>query len=673
MNLFLLIAISGSLAVGIVSISINHRRSYNQIFFLTTLCVSISLYSLIRALHEGAAFSQSKDSNPLFWIRITSFIKFSILPLLWLSYQSLINSRLSLFSILRHNAFYIISATTLPVVSLTNHYIPDSSVPGNITIGPAYHLLNISLLAGLCFLLLKSIRDTHKNRGGKRSELFLFSFAIFSCSFFTYLPFYIGHAFDVLYLKEIGLFALFISFTACSTLLVSPRVTRISSLTKILAPKVIIFIISYILVSSLSNAVKTTPPASITTLLSGALFLALNSAFHLALQRPESMPISTFRSEVAKQPLPSNHSQAGLHHIKNAVKKSFSSSAAYFAIETSDSYNTSSFCLSKNNPAFSELKSLRWATPESLQRRRATPDSEALLNFLEGHRLGALICAPTTAQEPSLLLAVGVRRDEAPFTYNDVVQLQHVGDLIDNLIIRSRLTAQAELNERMEKLTMVSRGLAHDLKNLTTPLSTFLNHSTFRNVPEGIESEAHRSASRALAVINDYIDDTLFFTKTRQLRLTPTDGAKVLADVAVIANERARLRHVQLIFVPMEGMPSPADATLLQRLLLNLVQNAIDASAPGTAVTISGGSSKNGGFLFEVADQGSGIPEENQGRIFEPYFSTKVYGTASRGFGLGLTICQKIVELHQGEIRVNSRLGRGTEMLVRIPALPLPS
>ena len=62
--------------------------------------------------------------------------------------------------------------------------------------------------------------------------------------------------------------------------------------------------------------------------------------------------------------------------------------------------------------------------------------------------------------------------------------------------------------------------------------------------------------------------------------------------------------------------------------------------------------------------------QENLAHIFEPYFTTKQFGDDVRGFGLGLTICEKIVDLHQGSILVRSEPGRGTHVTVELPAAP---
>ena len=113
-------------------------------------------------------------------------------------------------------------------------------------------------------------------------------------------------------------------------------------------------------------------------------------------------------------------------------------------------------------------------------------------------------------------------------------------------------------------------------------------------------------------------------------------------------------------------------------MLINLVSNAIDASAPAGAVTVSAADTRPGWIRFEVSDQGSGIAPENLTRIFDPYFTTKEFGDEQRGFGLGLTIAQKIVLLHNGHISASSRPGVGTTFSIELPSaqiedLPSPT
>jgi signal transduction histidine kinase len=118
-----------------------------------------------------------------------------------------------------------------------------------------------------------------------------------------------------------------------------------------------------------------------------------------------------------------------------------------------------------------------------------------------------------------------------------------------------------------------------------------------------------------------------------------------------------------------------ADAEQLKQVLLNLVQNAIQAMGerPGKIRVQTSGPERfqdlRGGPEFvevEVVDEGPGIPSDQQPHIFVPFYTTKQTGT-----GLGLAICQRIVKSHGGTISVQSRSGEGSAFLVRLPAIPL--
>jgi signal transduction histidine kinase len=105
------------------------------------------------------------------------------------------------------------------------------------------------------------------------------------------------------------------------------------------------------------------------------------------------------------------------------------------------------------------------------------------------------------------------------------------------------------------------------------------------------------------------------------------------------------------------------DARYIKQALLNLIKNGV-AAMPGGGIlrveTLRAGED----VLIRVSDTGTGIPEEITDKIFEPYFTTKPFGT-----GLGLTIVFKIVKEHFGDISVSSRLGEGTTVTL---ALPMP-
>ena len=107
------------------------------------------------------------------------------------------------------------------------------------------------------------------------------------------------------------------------------------------------------------------------------------------------------------------------------------------------------------------------------------------------------------------------------------------------------------------------------------------------------------------------------------------------------------------------------DSDKIKQVLLNLYLNAVEAMEEGGALTVAVLPHENHMVRIDVSDTGKGIDEKDIARIFDPYFTTRSSGT-----GLGLAIVHKIVEFHDGEIRVISELGEGTTVSIFLPVGP---
>lgn len=325
---------------------------------------------------------------------------------------------------------------------------------------------------------------------------------------------------------------------------------------------------------------------------------------------------------------------------------------------------------SSDRPGHDELLRLGWATPESLRRRRRSQALDDLSQFLAANALGVIVAVPQGSPSPALLVAVGVKSTRWPFTYPEVRRLQSIAELMDNTLSHAHLAKQAALEAKAAHLALMSRGLAHDLKNLLTPISSFLVHTDGKFDSAGPEAEVHQAARRAVRVINDYVGETLFFSRHLQPRFGAVVVANLFAEARAQLSPLATRRQVELAVEPPDAVVLIADAALLQRMLGNIVRNAIEACSPGGRVVLRGAAAPYGFVRLEVTDNGCGIPPNNLPRVFEPHFTTKQFGDEVRGFGLGLAICEKIVQLHSGTIAVSSKSGRGTTMTVDLPSAP---
>jgi signal transduction histidine kinase len=353
-----------------------------------------------------------------------------------------------------------------------------------------------------------------------------------------------------------------------------------------------------------------------------------------------------------------------VEHIAALSCSRFETRSTAFLFDQGSDFGEGALAIGKDTDAHRALCRLGWATPESLDRRRTAAGTNHLKRFLEQHALGLLMPVPRDSATPTLLLALGRRPDDRPFTFPEIQRFQNLTDVIDNILIRSNLAAQAALQTRTDDIAMLARGVAHDLKNLITPISTYLIHIEGKSPANGTDAEVYASARRAVRVMTDYVRDTLSCPQRMEPRLEAVSVNALLTSVYEVMSGYGAQHNVAITCAGADGVIH-CDRVLMQRMLGNLISNAVDASTPGQSVSIHA-NNLGASWRFEVHDHGCGIPSEYIGRIFEPYFTTKISAN-SRGFGLGLTIVHKIVQMHAGKIRVQSIPGQSTVVSVDLP------
>jgi signal transduction histidine kinase len=165
------------------------------------------------------------------------------------------------------------------------------------------------------------------------------------------------------------------------------------------------------------------------------------------------------------------------------------------------------------------------------------------------------------------------------------------------------------------------------------------------------------------------VDDVLFLNQAEveKLQCNPTTLDLVAFIQELIDEWQSTVKDKQrLTFVCLgEVRPFLADAKLLRQIVNNLIGNAIKYSHNGGEVVVSINPESNQ-VKFQICDEGIGIPPEDQHNLFEPFNRASNVGTI-RGTGLELSIVKKCVDLHKGEITVNSEVGVGTKFTVTLP------
>ncbi|HYR58051.1 MAG TPA: ATP-binding protein [Chthoniobacteraceae bacterium] len=282
-------------------------------------------------------------------------------------------------------------------------------------------------------------------------------------------------------------------------------------------------------------------------------------------------------------------------------------------------------------------------------------------------------CFPLSSEGETFGLLLVGDKSHGRFSASDITLLLTVVKSMSLIVNQIRLKTQILRAQELDLLGKMSRGMAHDLNNLLTPVWTLLQLSN--ELGGELDEELLPMALRNVTTMRAYIREALFFSENLRpdLQLGRLD---LVVRNAIEVARTSRKKEISVIAIAPGEVLAEMDEVLIQRLLANLIVNAIDASPEGEEVQV---------FLerlpkvdptrewlrVRVVDRGEGIPKENLSRILTPYFTTKNRGDENRGFGLGLAICRKIVTLHGGNLAISSQIRKGTTVQVDLPSRQL--
>lgn len=234
--------------------------------------------------------------------------------------------------------------------------------------------------------------------------------------------------------------------------------------------------------------------------------------------------------------------------------------------------------------------------------------------------------------------------------------------------------AQAEFFRQREELQrQVVATVSHELR---TPIAAIHGFAETllggaledRKTRKEFTSTILKHSRRLARLVDDLLALSVLEAGRRPMKAEALDAQRYLQDFAAGLEPVVRRRRASLSVEARAGIALRADPCQVTQALQNLVDNALKHCGPGVKIRLRA-AAEEGAVRFSVADDGPGIPKENLGRVFEPFF--RVDGTKAAGAGLGLAIVKQVADTHGGRAWVESRKGAGTTFFLWLPAAPV--
>lgn len=282
--------------------------------------------------------------------------------------------------------------------------------------------------------------------------------------------------------------------------------------------------------------------------------------------------------------------------------------------------------------------------------------------FTKSDELNCGSCGYPTCREYAIAIAKNLAEDDMCLPF-----------LIDKLesAYKELKETQEQLHsaEKLASIGQLAAGVAHEINN---PLgSIMLYASMLKRKIEKCNEDPQNKEDINLIIdeanrCKNIVANLLNFARQGKLKISNVNILELITTITKMLKINPAFCEIDFQIVNrLESTEIYGDSDQLKQVFLNIITNACEAMEISEirilTVTIS---NENGNILTEVFDTGCGIPQENIGRIFTPFFTTKKMG---KGTGLGLAITYGIVKMHKGEIKVNSIAGKGTSFKISLP------
>lgn len=239
---------------------------------------------------------------------------------------------------------------------------------------------------------------------------------------------------------------------------------------------------------------------------------------------------------------------------------------------------------------------------------------------------------------------------------------------IENFLMDDLVKEYLARAEQMTSIAELAAGVAHEINN---PLGIIQNYLELLKVADtevdrGMYLERIEGEVR---LITEVVRSLLSFSRVKQLPVRRVDISQLIEETLLLVGHRLRDKHIEVKrYFSSEAVYVVGLETKLKQLFVNIIVNGIEAMLDGGTLRVSlNADPRIEQVSVSIADSGHGIPADLQDDVFKPFFSTKV---TKNNAGLGLSVCQHIVDVHRGVITFTSRPGE-TEFTVGLPTRPI--
>jgi signal transduction histidine kinase len=264
---------------------------------------------------------------------------------------------------------------------------------------------------------------------------------------------------------------------------------------------------------------------------------------------------------------------------------------------------------------------------------------------------------------PTLLgtLATKIPRTQVHRLYSDYLE-----ELVEERTEELKKTQQELLkSQRLAAIGEAAAMVGHDLRN---PLQAIVNmmyltkEKLNSTPPQGSELlKLTQTVEEQVRYMNKIVSDLEDYARPLKIELAPADLHKLINETLSNIKVPDTVEVSVMIEDDLDFPKLIVDPALMKRVFINLIANALQAMPDGGHLKIMAERTEDSA-LINIQDTGAGIPEQNTDKIFQPLFSTK-----AKGQGLGLSVCKRLVEAHNGSITFKSKVGKGSTFTVEIP------